>query len=83
MAFKAGGAPCDLYRENVILNPGNYGAPVCDDYRTNSQINAMPARTGHVPIAPYAANPPVSDNWQEHVRGKRGVDRDPAAIYQQ
>lgn len=80
--YKPGGSPCDMYRENILLNQATYGTPLTDDYRMNSSINAMPARLTHQPVAPYVANPPRSDNWQEHVRGKRGVDTDPDA-YQQ
>lgn len=81
--FKPGGAPMDLYRENLITNMGTYGAGLTDDYQYNSTISGTPARQAHATVAPYTANPPVTDNWQEHIRGKKGQTSDPSAIYQQ
>lgn len=74
---KPSGQPCDVYREQLQLNTASYGGNDSDDYRFNSTISGLPARTSHVPdTTAYAVNGIRTDNWGEHMRGKQGVAAD-------
>lgn len=77
---KPSGFPCTHYREQLMLNALSYATANfsdSDDFRTNSTISGMPARPNHLQdLTAYPVGSVRSDNWIEHVRGKRGVDTD-------
>jgi len=72
MAYKASGAPCDLMRENILLNSGSFSTTAnsdSGDFRTDAITMGMPARLTHVtdPTA-YAAPNVLSDSWTTRLR---------------
>jgi hypothetical protein len=71
MTFKAAGAPCDLARENILLNSGSYSTTAqatSDDYRFNAITSGTPARLAHVPDATAYSTQPLDDNWLARCR---------------
>ena len=71
MAWKAA-APCDLFREHVLLNPGSFSTTANTDsdfFPETSRISGMPARPGHVQDATaYTAGAEVEDSWIINLR---------------
>lgn len=73
MTFKAAGAPCDLQRENILLNSGSYSTTAnksSDEFRFNAITCGLPTRLTHVPDATAytAGTPPVTDSWLSRCR---------------
>lgn len=69
--------PCDLYREQLLLNPTLYGGNDADDFRFNSTIAGLPTRTSHtIDTTAYPLGSVRTDNWIEHLRGKQGLTND-------
>ena len=71
MAFKAAGAPCDLYRENILLNSGSYSSTAnasSEEFRMNAITSGMPARLAHVPDATAYGTQPLTDSWLSRCR---------------
>lgn len=72
MAFKNAG-PCDLYTENILLNPGSYSTTNgtdSPDFKLNAIDSGTGPRTGHVPDSTAYATQPTVDNWSEWLHGK-------------
>ncbi len=73
MAFKNSGTPCDLWNENVKLNPSSFAtvqAQNCyDDWRTQASIGSMVSRPGHVTDATAYATQPSEDSWYARFQG--------------
>lgn len=77
MAFK-NAAPCDVYREQILLNGASYdyvgaaGGVTSDEYETNANIEGMPARQSHVhDITAYGANvgtTTTGSSWSTRIR---------------
>jgi hypothetical protein len=64
MPFKPAGAPCELWAENVRLNPASFGVNVSDDWEYSARVDNTPARLGHsADKTAYAGNGPAEDDW--------------------
>lgn len=71
MPFKAAGAPCDLFRENVLLNPSSFASSNgTDDWRQSAHGLASPTRNLVRDATAYSTEP-VSSNWG--TKGKQGL----------
>ncbi len=73
MAFKAAGNPCDLLRENILLNSGSYSTTANTDsdvFRETAITMGMPARVAHTidATAYTAGGPPKTDSWGSRCR---------------
>jgi hypothetical protein len=73
MTFKAAGNPCDLDRENILLNSGSYSTTAnidSDVFRERAITCGMPTRLSHVPDATAytAGTPPLTDSWLSRCR---------------
>lgn len=71
MTFKAAGNPCDLDRENILLNSGSYSTTANTDsdvFRERAITSGMPARVGHVVDATAYGTQPKTDSWLSRVR---------------
>lgn len=71
MAYKANGAPCDLSRENILLNSGSFSTTANSDsgeFRTDAITSGMPARLTHVADATAYATQPLTDSWLSRCR---------------
>ena len=72
MAFKAAGAPCDLYREHILLNSGSFSTTANTDsdvYFETAVCNGMPARLGHViDSTAYTAGAEEERTWYEALK---------------
>lgn len=71
MAFKAAGAPCDLFRENILLNSGSFSTTAntdSGDFRTDAITAGMPARLTHAADATAYGTQPLTDNWLSRCR---------------
>ncbi len=70
MAFKAAGAPCDLFRENVLLNASSFSATVAtDDFRQDAHGFISAQRNLSRDAIAYGTEP-LEDSWG--ARGKWG-----------
>jgi hypothetical protein len=70
MAFKAAGAPCDLFREHILLNAGSFAtANSTDDWRQEAHGLASPTRNIVRDATAYSTEP-ASPNWG--ARDKQG-----------
>ena len=70
MTYKAGGSPCTVYREHVLLNSGSYSTTAgadSDDFRFNSITEGTPANGTHVHDATAYATQPTKDSWQQWI----------------
>jgi hypothetical protein len=67
MTFKAAGAPCDLYREHILLNSGSFSTTANTDsdvYRETAITMGMPARLTHtIDATAYTAGAEEEDSW--------------------
>ena len=73
MAYKAA-APCSLYRENIVLNPGSYSTTAgttSDDWRFNAITDGTPTRTAHTGDGTAYATQPVFDSFQSQMEPSR------------
>lgn len=71
MAFKAAGAPCDLSRENILLNSGSFSTTAntdSGDFRSDAITSGMPARLTHLPDATAYGTQPLTDSWLSRCR---------------
>lgn len=72
MAYKAPGAPCDLMRENLILNQaGKYSTTNGTDsdvFRETAITSGMPARPDHLADATAYSTQPITDSWLSRCR---------------
>ena len=73
MTFKAAGAPCDLYRENILLNSGSYTTGSAtqadsDEFRFNAITSGTPARKALVPDSTAYGTQPLTDSWLSRCR---------------
>lgn len=73
MTFKAAGAPCDLTRENILLNSGSYTTGSAtqadtDEFRMNAITSGMPARVAHLPDSTAYGTQPLTDSWLSRCR---------------
>lgn len=71
MAFKAAGAPCDLFREHVLLNSGSFSTTANTDsdvFRETAITSGMPTRLAHVPDATAYGTQPLTDSWLSRCR---------------
>lgn len=70
--FKAAGAPCDLFREHLVLNQTtNYSSTAGTDsdfFRETANISGMPLRLAHVPDATAYGTQPKQDSWGIQLR---------------
>ena len=69
MAFKAAGAPCDLFREHMLLNPSSFATSnPTDDWRQEAH-GFISAQRSLVRDATAYGTEPKSDSWS--TRGKQ------------
>lgn len=70
MTYKAA-APCELWSENVKLNPASFSSSnlASDDWRTTASIGSMPARLSHATDTTAYATQPVEDSWTSRYYG--------------
>lgn len=72
MAFKAAGSPCELWSENVKLNPGSFSTLAtvnCDDWRTQASIGSMVSRPTHATDTTAYSTQPTEDSWYARFYG--------------
>lgn len=68
MAFKAAGAPCDLFRENVLLNAASFSTTVAtDDFRQAAHGFISANRNLSRDATAYGTEP-LEDGWQTRLR---------------
>lgn len=71
MAFKAGGAPCAVFREHMGLNPGSFSTSTNDSdfFPETARIDGMPARLTHSHDTTAYSTAPTEDSWQVRLSG--------------
>ena len=72
MAYKGAGNPCELWSENIKLNPGSFGTTLgqdSDDWRTTASIGSMPARLSHATDTTAYSTQPAEDSWYARFYG--------------
>jgi hypothetical protein len=68
MAFKAAGAPCDLFRENVLLNAASFSTTVStDDFRQAAHGFISAQRNLSRDATAYGTEP-KSSGWETRLR---------------
>lgn len=75
MAIFKAAAPCDLYREQVLLNPASYSGTAgadSDDFRFNAITEGTPARNTHVHDNTAYSSQPTLDSWIAQLRQNKG-----------
>jgi len=71
MAYKANGAPCDLFREHILLNSGSFSTTANTDsdvFRETAITAGMPARLAHNPDATAYGTQPLTTDWLARCR---------------
>ncbi len=73
MTFKPAGNPCDLYRENILLNSGSFTTSTTtqvdtDDFRTTAITSGMPTRLTRLPDSTAYGTQPLTDSWLSRCR---------------
>jgi hypothetical protein len=64
VTFKAAGSPCEVWAENVKLNPGSFGVNVSDDWLYSARVDGTPARPAHSKdTTAYPTVGPAEDSW--------------------
>lgn len=66
MTYKAAGNPCELWSENVKLNPASFSTVAgkeSDDWRWAASIGSTPARPTHTPDTTAYSTQPPEDSW--------------------
>ena len=71
MTFKAAGNPCDLFRENILLNSGSFSTTAntdADVFRETAIDDGFPARPAHLSDTTAYSTQPLTDSWLARCR---------------